>query len=515
MQEGAYEAYDEAQTEQQEQPQQEQYDYTEGTDWDFVWDDDNQGYYYSNNVTGETQWEEPDEVRAIREYYEYQQYHGGAESYDGAQVHLDQPIGVVPELSYGSTATPSQQQQQYQDYEYGSSQELPDTFPPGFGPLVGPYREFQKPSDDPLWDRPAKRREWNSEPSTSVMEYSTKESTKRRDALLKLMEKWQSSVDKTKKALTDQRKYFIVTREELFAKATEKVDDRLSTFVENTKYLQRVLKKELTDLSAAEKDLRRLFDDPNADMLLAEKLSYVLEALDKLKTTAAARYEVAQGMIDACPEEWTQVEAELGRVGDVFDTAVANTLEQVKMSCDHYITLYAYDMSKEIEEMRRFEMEALRSSLSRELRYKELQDNEGKPEEDVVLALMVGQIEMEDALGSEYISLAEKTKGQAFDFQNYASDFDTQQRASMQEAGSWFDEHRDTMRKHAAALDITLERVKEKVEAGYQNLHSRIASLDYDAEQAAEEELATMDVHEEGSIETTDNLLNPDLFHAG
>ena len=32
-----------------------------------------------------------------------------------------------------------------------------------------------------------------------------------------------------------------------------------------------------------------------------------------------------------------------------------------------------------------------------------------------------------------------------------------------------------------------------------------------DLEQAAEEELATMDVHEEGSIETTDNLLNPDL----
>jgi hypothetical protein len=40
-----------------------------------------------------------------------------------------------------------------------------------------------------------------------------------------------------------------------------KVDDKLTAFVENTKYLQRVLKKELMDLSASEKDLRRLLSD--------------------------------------------------------------------------------------------------------------------------------------------------------------------------------------------------------------------------------------------------------------
>jgi hypothetical protein len=316
--------------------------------------------------------------------------------------------------------------------------------------------------------------------------------------------------------LNDQRKYFIVTREELFAKATEKVDDRLSSFVENTKYLQRVLKKELTDLSAAEKDLRRLFDDPNAEMLLAEKLSYVLEALDKLKQTAAARYEVAQGMIDACPEEWQQVEAELGRVGDVFDTAVANTLEQVKMSCDHYITLFAYDEAKRIKELKEQELISLRSSLGKAIRYQDREDREFKPEEDVVLAMIVGQIEMEDALDKEYSQLGNKTKGQAFDFQTYSTDFDNQQRASMQEAGSWFDEHRDTMRKHAAALDITLERVKEKVEAGYQNLHTRISSLDFDAEQAAEEELATMDVNtsiHQDNVTQSGTLLDPGLFN--
>ena len=121
-------------------------------------------------------------------------------------------------------------------------------------------------------------------------------------------------------------------------------------------------------------------------------------------------------------------------------------------------------------------MVSLRGAMSKHIRYgKTLQDNEGKPEEDVVMALMVGQIEMESALKAEYDNMEQKTKGQAFDFQNYASDFDTQQRASMQEAGSWFDEHRETMRKHAAALDITLERVKEKAQAS--TLESSVKSM--------------------------------------
>jgi len=37
---------------------------------------------------------------------------------------------------------------------------------------------------------------------------------------------------------------------------------------------------------------------------------------------------------------------------------------------------------------------------------------------------------------------------------------------------------------------VTLERVREKVDSGYENLLSRLAALDYDAEQLAEEELA-------------------------
>jgi hypothetical protein len=68
--------------------------------------------------------------------------------------------------------------------------------------------------------------------------------------------------------------------------------------VENTKYLQRVLKKELMDLSASEKDLRRLLTDDSGGMLMAEKLSYILEALDKLKSTSNTRYDLALKMIE-------------------------------------------------------------------------------------------------------------------------------------------------------------------------------------------------------------------------
>ena len=68
--------------------------------------------------------------------------------------------------------------------------------------------------------------------------------------------------------------------------------------MENTKYLQRVLKKELMDLSASEKDLRRLLTDDSGGMLMAEKLSYILEALDKLKSTSNTRYDLALKMIE-------------------------------------------------------------------------------------------------------------------------------------------------------------------------------------------------------------------------
>ena len=69
---------------------------------------------------------------------------------------------------------------------------------------------------------------------------------------------------------------------------------------------------------------------------MAEKLSYILEALDKLKTTATSRQAVAVAMIEKVPEEWVNLSTELNRIGDVFDSSIATTLEQVRNSIHTY-----------------------------------------------------------------------------------------------------------------------------------------------------------------------------------
>ena len=75
-------------------------------------------------------------------------------------------------------------------------------------------------------------------------------------------------------------------------------------------------------------------------------------------------------------------------------------------------------------------------------------------------------------------------------FQTFTLEFQAQQTLGMQQPGEWYDEHRETLKKHAIALEVTLERIRDKVDSGYENLKSRIAALDFDAEQLAEEELA-------------------------
>ncbi len=69
----------------------------------------------------------------------------------------------------------------------------------------------------------------------------------------------------------------------MFEKISKRVNTRLNTFVDDVKYLQRSLKKELDDLNATERDLRRLFHEDNKNSIIAEKLSYILENLEKLK----------------------------------------------------------------------------------------------------------------------------------------------------------------------------------------------------------------------------------------
>ncbi len=68
--------------------------------------------------------------------------------------------------------------------------------------------------------------------------------------------------------------------------------------------------------------------------------------------------------------------------------------------------------------------------------------------------------------------------------------FDEKEKYDTEEHGSWYNKHRDSVKRHANALHTTLQRIRTKVMEGYQLLNSKIEALDFDVERAAEEELA-------------------------
>merc|ERR1711871_1436593 len=204
----------------------------------------------------------------------------------------------------------------------------------------------------------------------------------------------------------------------------------------------------------------------------------------------------------------------------MFDSSIFNTLEQVRVACAHSITIFNYEGSKLAVDRQRDQLDRLRASVSPELRYytgDEWADG-NRPEEDCVLALIVSQIEMEAAMQEEYDKIVAATKAQAFDLQTFTLEFQAQQTLGMQQPGEWFDEHRETMKKHAVALEVTLERIRERVDKGYESLKSQLAALDFDAEQLAEEELAAIDPADEesenGRGRGRGSLLDPELYDA-
>ena len=54
---------------------------------------------------------------------------------------------------------------------------------------------------------------------------------------------------------------------------------KLKGFVDDIKFMQRTLKKELADLESSERDLRRLYEDETGVMIKAEKLTFILEGI--------------------------------------------------------------------------------------------------------------------------------------------------------------------------------------------------------------------------------------------
>ena len=97
------------------------------------------------------------------------------------------------------------------------------------------------------------------------------------------------------------------------------------------------------------------------------------------------------------------------------------------------ITIFNYEASKLAVDQSKIELHQLRSALSPTLRYYTGLDgdDDGRPEEDAVLAMLVAQIEMEAALTDEYDKIVSATKAQAFDLQTFTLEFQAQQTLGM------------------------------------------------------------------------------------
>ncbi len=138
---------------------------------------------------------------------------------------------------------------------------------------------------------PKKPRSIPTYPTLEVQAYSKKEGVSRQMVLLETQDRWQNALVKTQHLIAEQQAKFMDKRREMFDKVTKRVENRLNVFVEDIKFMQKVLKKELGEANATERDLRRLFEEdsgPNDSqgILKAEKLSFILESLEKFKVHA-------------------------------------------------------------------------------------------------------------------------------------------------------------------------------------------------------------------------------------
>lgn len=378
-----------------------------------------------------------------------------------------------------------------------------------------------------------------------VSTYSRDEGVARQLQLLTVQDRWQNLLVKTQFFLTEQRAIFNKSREDMFDKVSGRLESRLGVFVDDIKYMQRTLKKEMGDLNASERDLRRLFDEENPNVIMAEKLSFILSGLEKLKTKAGSRYESAAKQIDKFGQDWQLIESELLQVGNIYDDSLDANLEQCRMACEHNAKVFAYDQAQSVTEVKKREMKELRVAqhkvlfygaegsqpaedareITRKKQRKQLNDREIKKaqlqidlanfpdsieaelkeldlediprkdlmrnEEEIVMSFMLTQLEMESALAIDYDSISEATRKIAHDLQEDILTFDVKEKVAVSATGgSLFNKHRDTISRHGSALRITLNKVRSKVKDGYSVLNGRIEALDFDVERRAEEELA-------------------------
>jgi hypothetical protein len=176
-------------------------------------------------------------------------------------------------------------------------------------------------------------------PKAEVIVYSKKEGVSRQMALLSAQDRWQNALVQCQHLITEQKSQYLQMRVDMFEKVSQRVETRLSAFVEDIKVMQKALKQDLGDSMSTERDLRRLFEQGDGQSVVrAEKLSFILESLEKFKVVASERYESSFAQIDKFGAEWELLKTELLQVGDIYDDGVAANLEQVRNGC---VIIYA------------------------------------------------------------------------------------------------------------------------------------------------------------------------------
>lgn len=388
-----------------------------------------------------------------------------------------------------------------------------------------------------------------------VASYSREEGVARQLQLMNSQETWQNALVKTQYFITEQKAKYLKLKEDLFSQATQRVETRLGIFVEDIKYMQKALKKEIGNLNATERDLRNQFDKDNSSnpnvnasnsdrdgpTLRAERLSQILDGIEKLKVNSNSRYDSSYRQMEKFAADWSLIRVELLQVGDIYDEQVASSLEQCRLACDHEVKLFLYDQTKHMSERKIVECRSLRNGLRltlrndtfeaesarenvaarhyehnmlRQAKRRELQQEligwesmiepelekldlaaidpliEMRPEEEIVMSFMLKQIEMEMSLSDDFDSINIATGDMGVEMMDGVVRFDELEKQTTFTEGSWFNKHREAVERHAQALNVTLQRVQSKIDDGYRLLNSKIEALDYDVERAAEDELA-------------------------
>ncbi len=423
--------------------------------------ENNETYYY-NIKSGQSAWNLPDLIE--------QEVDDPVESLDNVPTvaTVDDPNAYYDENAYNA----SNDLNAVQSYNADSNWNMSDAL--GIDHI-----------DD--YVPPPKPRAIPSYQTLEATAYAKREGVARQLNLLQQQDRWQNALVKTQHIITEQKSKFLNKRVEMFDKVTERVEARLNAFIEDIKFMQKTLKKELGEANATERDLRRLFEEEpstSTDIVKAEKLSFILESLEKLKVSVSEKYDSAFKQIDKFAAEWELIKSELSQIGEIYDEGILSNLEQCKLVCEHNSKLFVKDQLKQTAHIERVELKLFRIALRKEFigdtleseymrdskrseqlvyyydreKYKEQLRRELYPqsmgmnetvnkyleeelvnnyqsypldkmddmltEEELAMSYMLTQLEMENSLQQDYGSIILATKSMANELQETINDFD-------------------------------------------------------------------------------------------